>query len=184
MENRRFFIDKSGILWRIRKAYNCVLVETQIGEPYEGEGEIVYGFAAISASNGWSMAVLGASIVFCGLVVLSLSIAQIHKLLNLWENRGSLLQNGKAKQAGEVIPAVPIYRHPDYCPEDIEEVARIWSPLAEKLDETFVLPALFQLAREYDFPHPHLTITRLREARILIPVGEEGVFMWNQSGVE
>ena len=47
----------------------------------------MYGFDNITANNGWAMAVVGASIVFAGLVVLSFVISQIHKILELWEKR-------------------------------------------------------------------------------------------------
>lgn len=50
----------------------------------------VYGLDAINAYNGWAISVVGVTIVFTGLVVLSMAIAQIHKLLNLWENRKEL----------------------------------------------------------------------------------------------
>ena len=35
-----------------------------------------------------------------------------------------------------------------------------------------------KLPRKNDFPHPHITLTAFREAKILIPYGD-GVFSWN-----
>ncbi|MBL0731242.1 MAG: OadG family protein, partial [Desulfosarcina sp.] len=43
--------------------------------------EFMYGFEAISAYNGWSMSIVGVLIVFSGLVILSITISQIHKVL-------------------------------------------------------------------------------------------------------
>ena len=47
----------------------------------------MYGFDNITANNGWAIAVIGASIVFAGLVILSFVISQIHKVLELWDRR-------------------------------------------------------------------------------------------------
>ena len=58
----------------------------------------MFGFENITANNGWAMAVVGASSVFLGLVVLSFVISQIHKILNLWEQRDEFLNRYK-KQA-------------------------------------------------------------------------------------
>ena len=46
----------------------------------------MYGLDAISAHNGWAMAVVGATIIFSGLIVLSLAISQLTNLLKLWDN--------------------------------------------------------------------------------------------------
>ena len=58
----------------------------------------MFGIDNITNNNGWAMAVVGATTVFLGLVVLSFVISQIHKILELWENRGKKL-NGNKKQA-------------------------------------------------------------------------------------
>lgn len=125
------------------------------------------------------MAVLGASIVFSGLVVLSLAISQLHKLLLLWENRKNWFADETPGPAVETEQE-PVFTHPDYCPEDIQEAAAIYRPLFEKLGETFLLADLYNLSRKSNFPHPHITISRLREAHILEPVGD-GIFQWKQS---
>ncbi|MEN8212519.1 MAG: OadG family protein [Thermodesulfobacteriota bacterium] len=46
----------------------------------------MYGLEAINANNGWSIAVVGVTIVFSGLVMLSFVISQLHKILDLWKN--------------------------------------------------------------------------------------------------
>jgi Na+-transporting methylmalonyl-CoA/oxaloacetate decarboxylase gamma subunit len=58
----------------------------------------LFGFENITANNGWAMAVVGASIVFLGLVILSFVISQVHKILNLWEQRDEFFNRNK-KQA-------------------------------------------------------------------------------------
>ena len=57
----------------------------------------MYGFENITANNGWAMAVIGATIVFAGLVVLSFAISQIHKVLALWDKR--VLSKERQKRA-------------------------------------------------------------------------------------
>lgn len=47
----------------------------------------MFGLKAISAHNGWAMAVVGAAIVFSGLAVLAFVISQIHKLLGFWDKK-------------------------------------------------------------------------------------------------
>ena len=55
------------------------------------------GLEAISASNGWAISVLGISIVFSGLTLLSITIAQLHKLLDMWERRAEYYDRFKEK---------------------------------------------------------------------------------------
>ncbi len=79
------------------------------------------GFANIAAHNGWSMALLGISIVMTGLIVLSLAISQIHKLVAFWERR-------QAKAAQAPAPVVePEIESPapslsGQCPINLDEL--------------------------------------------------------------
>jgi hypothetical protein len=57
----------------------------------------LFGIENITNNNGWAMAAVGASIVFMGLVVLSFVISQIHKLLNLWDEREKFIERFKKK---------------------------------------------------------------------------------------
>jgi Na+-transporting methylmalonyl-CoA/oxaloacetate decarboxylase gamma subunit len=139
----------------------------------------LYGLEAINASNGWSMAVLGATIVFCGLVILSLAISQLNKLLSFFDKSPAEATSYSQKGAP---PVAQPPQHPLYCPEDVQAAANIYAPLAAELGSTFKLADLYTLSRKYDFPHPHITISRLRDARLLLPEGG-GVFSWNTSDI-
>ncbi len=136
------------------------------------------GLEAINAVNGWSMALLGASIVFTGLVVLSLAISQLEKVVKFIESRQGLLTQDqdqpqvKALQKGVAAP-------PDHFPEDMDQAVHLYNPLFEKLGDTFQLSELYKLTKENNFPHPHLTIKLFRQAQILVPVGD-GSFTVNQ----
>jgi hypothetical protein len=131
------------------------------------------GFAAISTYNGWVMAGTGAIIVFCGLAALSFAISLLPKLLSLIEKR-------TVPSAAEEIPAAGPAT-PEYCPADIREAARLYEPLILELGEPFRLVDLYKLTRERDFPHPHLTISCLRQANFLVADGD-GAFTWNPEG--
>ena len=59
----------------------------------------MFGIDNITSNNGWAMAVVGATTVFVGLIVLSFVISQIHKILDFWESRGKKT-SGKKVSAG------------------------------------------------------------------------------------
>ena len=47
----------------------------------------MYGLEAIQAHNGWAMAVTGAIIVMIGLSILSFIISQLHRIIDLVDDR-------------------------------------------------------------------------------------------------
>ncbi len=129
----------------------------------------MYGFDAISDNNGWFIAAIGVSIVFTGLIVLSLVIAQLHKVLALVE---------KLTSKSEKIPEPkPDIRIPPADPNDVETAVQVFTPLIEELSSEFQLSELYALAKEYHLPHPHLSIRCLLESGRLQPLGD-GVFVF------
>ena len=139
----------------------------------------MFGIDNITNNNGWAMAVVGATTVFTGLIVLSFVISQIHKILDLWENRGKKA-NGKkeasrkAEKETPVPPAVKENRLPT-----VSELTSIYRPLVEQLAEPFQLVQLFEKTKEMNLPHAHLSIKSLQEADILVAQGD-GTFTWNK----
>ena len=136
----------------------------------------MYGFDNISANNGWAMAVVGATIVFLGLVVLSFVISQIHKILNLWEKRDT-----PKELPAEEPPAAKV-QGPDYKTHylpSVEDLISIYRPLVAQLKEPFEIPQLFEISNKMDLPHPHLSIKQLWDAGVLIAQGD-GTFTWNK----
>lgn len=125
------------------------------------------------------MAFVGATIVFLGLVVLSLVISQIHKILNLWEKRDELFARSKDKpRPGEAqTVAGPVYKQRRL--PTVEELVSIYRPLVEQLKEPFDLVQLYEISNKMDLPHPNLSINRLREAQILI-AQDDGTFTWGK----
>jgi Na+-transporting methylmalonyl-CoA/oxaloacetate decarboxylase gamma subunit len=142
----------------------------------------VYGLQAISNANGWAMAFAGAAIVFAGLAVLSFVISQLHKLVSLWD---SFTKKAPASDARE--GAEPKKTHnivvPAQWPADARSEALLYTPLLAELGETVELATLYQACRRYDFPHPHLTINRLRDAGYLVDAGDGKVnWVFNPGG--
>ena len=125
------------------------------------------------------MAFVGATIVFLGLVVLSFVISQLHKILNLWDNRDQWIAKPKdpAKPDEASAPSGPAYR--DRRLPTVDELVSIYRPLVEQLKEPFDLVQLYEKSNQMDLPHPNLSINRLREANVLIALGD-GTFTWNK----
>jgi len=139
----------------------------------------LYGFDNITANNGWAMALVGATIVFSGLVVLSFVISQIHKILNLWEKRDEWFARPKQiPLADEVQTAAgPVYKKRRLA--TVDELVSIYRPLVEQLKEPFELVQLYEISKQMDLPHPNLSINRLRDANILVGQGD-GKFTWRK----
>jgi hypothetical protein len=133
------------------------------------------GFQTISANNGWAMAMVGAMTVFSGLVILALTISQLHKLITLWDKfRNADEPDLIVESSTSLEPAVQ-----EYFSSDISKVANLYRPLFEKLGDSFPLTALYDLSQKENLPHPHITINSFREADILISKGD-GIFTWNK----
>ena len=139
----------------------------------------MFGIDNITNNNGWAMAAVGATTVFLGLVVLTFVISQIHRILELWENRGKT-RNGDQKQSRpkdvskEKMPAPRETRLPTTA-----ELCSIYRPLVEQLKEPFQLVQLYEKTKEMNLAHPHLSIKFLQEADILVAQGD-GNFTWNR----
>lgn len=122
------------------------------------------GLEAIAHNNGWTIAVTGACIVFSGLAALSFVISQLHKLIALLD---------RPPKAPEVIvEEQKIIWTPPESPNDIEVAARLLQPLFDELSPEFELFELYELARKYHLPHPHLSIRCLRNAGRLESLGD------------
>jgi Na+-transporting methylmalonyl-CoA/oxaloacetate decarboxylase gamma subunit len=132
------------------------------------------GIEAISHHNGWAQAFVGATIVFSGLVILSFTISMISKILARLEER-PIEEEPPAPSPEPTVSAIAIG---DHCPANIGQVASIYQKLTEDLEEPFPLTRLYERALKEEFPHPHLSITCMRQAGRLTPKGE-GLFSWN-----
>jgi hypothetical protein len=139
----------------------------------------VFGLENITNHNGWAIAAAGASIVFSGLVVLSFVISQIHRLLQLWENRQRVISRFKQKPAAVEPRETVEMEYGEQRLPSVEKLVEAYKPLIEKLEEPFKLSQVFEIANKNDMPHPHLSIQRLQEAGKLVAQGD-GTFTWNE----
>jgi len=125
------------------------------------------GLEAITAQNGWAMAVTGSIIVMCGLSVLAFIISQLHKIIGVFENK---------KKATPQIATQPAKLD---ILNDLAGAARLYQPLTADLGDSFPLADLYRLFERENLPHPHLTIRALRAADYLQSVGD-GFFSWKK----
>ncbi|MCP4628175.1 MAG: OadG family protein [bacterium] len=139
----------------------------------------MYGFDNITANNGWAIAVIGASIVFAGLVILSFVISQIHKVLELWDRRGLSKERQKEAAATSKAQKVQATAYKVQPLPSVNDLIRIYRPLVQQLKEPFELPQLFEISNKMDLAHPHLSIRQLWDADVLIAQGD-GTFTWNK----
>jgi hypothetical protein len=131
----------------------------------------MYGLAAIQQANGWAMAGAGACIVLVGLAVLSFLISLIPRLTGLFEEKA----HPSVEPAAMTIKPKPII--PDKLPDDINAAATIYMSLTDDLGDDFSLIDLHRKSKEAGLPHPHLSISRFRDAGILFSLGD-GRFSW------
>jgi hypothetical protein len=134
----------------------------------------VYGLEAISANNGWAMAVTGAIIVMCGLSILSFIISQLHKIIALFEKK----VQPEAYQATTQPSYAQLSAEIDIL-NDLPSAARIYRALTECLGEKFELALLYKKFQDEELPHPHITIRALRDGGLLVPAGE-CTFCWKE----
>lgn len=132
------------------------------------------GLAAITAQNGWAMAATGAAIVVGGLAILSIIIAQLHKILAFFEkkekaNPGADESKTNAPPAVEIGTIDPL--------SDLATTARHYRSLTAKFGDEFGLAQLYQVLEAANAPHPHITVRELKASGFLAPT-EAGQFCW------
>jgi len=133
----------------------------------------VTGLEAISSHNGWAIAAVGISIVFTGLTMLSIIISQLHKVLKFWDERGTRYQQMKEQwQKKEDIDECVLI-------QDVEESARHFKLLTERIGEPFSLPKLLELSEKCGILHPHSTVNNLILKKHIAPDGK-GYYLWNK----
>ncbi len=132
-------------------------------------------------NNGWSIALVGVSIVFSGLVILSIIISRIHIILNAWENRSDLIdfiKNVKLLKKKAVCATVS---SDVTCEYDLQTSMLQCELLAASLGKTsFALPRLLELAEKRGVARPYDTINNLLKQKIVVPDGN-GYFNWVSS---
>ncbi|MDD9301197.1 MAG: OadG family protein [Desulfobacter sp.] len=137
----------------------------------------LYGLEAISANNGWAVSVVGISIVFTGLVMLSLVISQLHKVIDLIENPEKIKKVfGSKKQASkDKAQALSIM----VITEEQKEIAKQFALLVRTMEDHFPLPRLLRLAVISGIKDPHANLNILLKAFIIV-ADQDGYFSWDE----
>lgn len=141
----------------------------------------MYGLEAINANNGWAISVVGITVVFSGLVILSLVIAQLYKVLALWEDPSKIKALFKAKQKKEPPEELQEKQIVDQMgfTESQKEVVKQFALLVRTMEDHFSLPRLLHLARISDLKDPYSNLNNLLKAKIIIQDGS-GFFTWDK----
>jgi hypothetical protein len=134
----------------------------------------LYGLENISAHNGWAISIVGITIVFTGLTLLSLIIAQLHKILNIWENKDKFINNQNHKKSTH--PEATVTPTPLMPIKDLETI-RQYKLIVDRLEHPFSLPKLLDLAIKVGLDRPHSTINNLIVKKIIVSDGK-GYFIW------
>ena len=139
----------------------------------------MYGIEAINANNGWAISVVGITIVFTGLVVLSFVISQLHKVMDLFENPRKIkrwfISEKQVDEAGKISdPPVLVIT------EEQKEITKQFGLLARTMEDHFSLPRLLHLSQISGVKNPHSNLLILLNSAIVFPDGE-GFFCWDQN---
>jgi len=141
----------------------------------------LYGLEAINANNGWAISVVGITIVFSGLVMLSLVIAQLHKVLAFWEDPSKIKKLFKTKTPDN--PEGKELADQLSFTENQKEVAKQFALLARTLEDHFSLPRLLNLAKISDVQDPCSNLNNLFKTKIILPDGS-GFFTWDKEAFD
>ncbi len=120
---------------------------------------------------------VGISIVFTGLVVLSFVISRIHKVMALWEDPSKIKQffiRENQKPAAGTEPVEPVE-----LDDNQKEVSKQFALLVRTMEDHFSLSRLLHLAKISDIKHPHENLNMLFKTKIIVPDGN-GLFTWNK----
>ncbi|MEA1966913.1 MAG: OadG family protein [Thermodesulfobacteriota bacterium] len=132
----------------------------------------MYGLQAISANNGWAMSAVGITIVFTGLVMLSFSIAQLHKILALWENRKDI-SFFKKKKSLQSVGSDTLFS------ENQKETAKQFYLLARTMKDSFSLQRILFMAEISGLKSPHSSLNTLLNAKIIVQ-DDKGYYFWDR----
>lgn len=133
----------------------------------------MYGLEAINANNGWAISAVGITIVFSGLVMLSLVISQLHKGVDLFDNPHKIKDWFAPDSKPEPVPVMMIT-------EGQKEIAKQYALLVRTMEDHFSLSRLLRLAVVSGLKDPHANLNVLLKSGIVKP-DDTGLFTWDQN---
>ncbi len=153
----------------------------------------MYGLAAIKAAHGWVISLAGIRIVFSGLVILSTFIANLQRLLELWDNRRQLLAPSRARVAAEKVPeataAAPVVEEAPACgvitvalSEKEVEVFNYFHLITQRLGEPFSLVRLLEHAEQRGIVKAYHHLDNFLKLQLIVEGEEElrGLYRWQK----
>lgn len=143
----------------------------------------MYGLEAISANNGWAISVVGITIVFTGLVMLSAVISQLHKALAFYEDPSKLKKLFAAPKRKKAPDHAVEKEDLFVFSESQKQVAKQFALLARTMEDHFSLPRLLHMAKISDLKDPYGNLNLFLKAQIIVP-DREGFFTWDKEKFE
>ena len=144
------------------------------------------GFSGISAGNGWTISVLGISVVFFGLASLAFVISLFPRAISWWNDQARtprymlpLLKSlfGKRRRKVPALLGTAEIHEPGEI-DDAEEALRL---LTAHMGEPFKLPRLIEVAEQRGLAGVYSTINRLIVRGTMVG-GPDGLFRWAKRG--
>ncbi len=135
----------------------------------------MYGLEAIDANNGWAISAVGVSIVFSGLVTLSMVISQLYKVIDLFENPQKIkdwFARKKEVDNSETTDDIP------KITQEQKEIAKQYALLVRTMEDHFSLSRLMRLAMVSGLKNPHANLNLLLKSGIIKP-DHKGLFTWD-----
>lgn len=153
----------------------------------------MYGLAAINMAHGWVITIAGIAIVFSGLVILSSFIANLQRLLTLWDNRREFIPIGRPKRVAveTSVPtkAVTAQEEAATCGATTVtltakelEVANYFQLITQRLGEPFSLPLLLEKAEKRGIANPHRHLDTFLKLQLIVEGQDDlrGFYQWRK----
>ncbi len=153
----------------------------------------MYGLAAIRAANGWLITVAGISIVFVGLVILATVLANLERVLRLWDEKHTWF--AKKKKPGkpvstpdqEALERPPEPETPSAAdvvfldPEDLE-IYSYFQWLTKRQGEIFSLPRLLEQAEKRGIRDPYGRLDLFLRLNLIeeLTGADRGFYKWRE----
>lgn len=148
----------------------------------------MYGLEAIHAANGWAITIVGISIVFSGLLVLSSVLANMERILRFWDQRRDLFRKKEpppppttAQRESAEPPSEPVSAAIRLTGAQ-EEALRSFQVLSQRQGDVFSLPRLLETAEKRGISKPHSNLDTFLKLGLIVELtgSNRGFYRWNE----
>jgi Na+-transporting methylmalonyl-CoA/oxaloacetate decarboxylase gamma subunit len=152
----------------------------------------MYGWQAITAANGWSITLAGVAIVFTGLLILAVVMANMERILNFWDRKGELLYPGKRESksiAGPLRESMQEQSKPSavetgaiHLSQEQQQVADAFQLITRRMGEPFSLLQLLEKATQHGISNPHHQLDTFLQLNLIVEGEGElrGFYKWGR----